>query len=96
MTTRRELTAAIRQRYEAADRNSKKMILDEFVKVTGYHRKHAIRVLTAQVDTQRERSVGHRIYREAVKEALIVLWEAVRFSAVKQPCRLTGRAAGGC
>jgi len=44
--------------------------------VTGYHRKHAIRVLTAQVDTQRERSVGHRIYREAVKEALIVLWEA--------------------
>jgi hypothetical protein len=52
------------------------MILDEFVKVTGYHRKHAIRVLTAQVDTQRERSVGHRIYREAVKEALIVLWEA--------------------
>ena len=76
MTTRRELTAAIRQRYEAADRNSKKMILDEFVKVTGYHRKHAIRALTAQGYTQRGRPVGHRIYQEAVKEALIVLWEA--------------------
>ena len=76
MTTRRELTAAISQRYEAADRNSKKMILDEFVKVTGYHRKHAIRALTAQGHTQRGRPVGHRIYQEAVKEALIVLWEA--------------------
>ena len=57
LTTRPELTAAIRQRYEAADRNNKKMILDELVKVTGHHRKHAIRVLTAQVDTQREGSV---------------------------------------
>src|SRR5664279_6578043 len=76
LTTRRELTAAIRQRYEAADRNSKKMILDEFVKVTGYHRKHAIRALTAQGYTQRGRPVGHRTYQEAVKEALIVLWEA--------------------
>jgi hypothetical protein len=45
LTTRRELTAAIRQRYQAADRNSKKLILDEFIKVTGYHRKHAIRAL---------------------------------------------------
>src|ERR1035437_6765264 len=76
LTTRRELTAAIGQRYRTADRNGKKLILDEFVKVTGYHRKHAIRVLTAQGYTQRGRPVGHRIYREAVKEALIVLWEA--------------------
>ena len=51
LTTRRELTAAISQRYRAADRNEKKLILDEFVKVTGYHRKHAIRVLTAQAYT---------------------------------------------
>jgi hypothetical protein len=76
LTTRRELTAAISQRYQAADRNGKKLILDEFVKVTGYHRKHAIRVLTAQGYTQSGRPVGHRIYQEAVKEALIVLWEA--------------------
>jgi hypothetical protein len=75
-TTRRELTAAISQRYRAADRNEKKLILDEFVKVTGYHRKHAIRVLTAQAYTPQGRPVGHRIYQEAVKEALIVLWEA--------------------
>jgi hypothetical protein len=47
LTTRRELTAAISQRYQAADRNGKKLILDEFVELTKYHRKHAIRLLTA-------------------------------------------------
>ena len=34
--TRRELTAAIRARYQAANRNGKKLILDEFTKVAGY------------------------------------------------------------
>jgi len=48
LNTRRELTAAVSGRYRTADRNSEKLILDEFVKVTGFHRKHAIRVLTAQ------------------------------------------------
>jgi hypothetical protein len=48
LSTRREVTAAIRQRYQAANRAGKKLILDEFTKVTGYHRKHAIRALTTQ------------------------------------------------
>jgi hypothetical protein len=76
LTTRRELTAAISQRYQAADRNGKKLILDEFVKLTSYHRKHAIRLLTAQGCTHQGRQVGHRTCQEAVKESLIVLWEA--------------------
>jgi hypothetical protein len=76
LTTHRELTEAISHRSQAADRNSKRLILDEFIKVTGYHRKHAIRVLTAHEDAVRERPAARRIYREAVKEALIVLWEA--------------------
>ena len=45
-------------------------------KVTGYHRKHAIRILTAQLMPPPERPAAHRICGEAVKEALIVLWEA--------------------
>ena len=45
LETRRELSAAIAERYRAADRQSKKAILDEFVKVTDYHRNHAIRIL---------------------------------------------------
>jgi hypothetical protein len=76
LTTRRELTSAISQRYRTADRRSKKLILDEFTKVTGYHRKHAIRILTNRPATPRERLAAPRIYREAVKETLIVLWEA--------------------
>ena len=76
MTTRRELTAAIKQRYQAADRVGKKMILDEFTQVTGYHRKHAIRVLTTQPASEPKTRAVRRVYQEAVKEALIVLWEA--------------------
>jgi hypothetical protein len=76
LTTRRELTTAVGQRYQVADRTAKKLILDEFTKITGYHRKHAIRVLTAQPAPMRERPAPQRIYREAAKEALIVLWEA--------------------
>ena len=45
MATRRELVAAIRERYGAATREEKGRILDELVAVAGYHRKHAIRVL---------------------------------------------------
>jgi hypothetical protein len=41
----REYVAAIRERYYQATRAGKGQILDEFVKVTGYHRKAAIRVL---------------------------------------------------
>ena len=45
VTTRRELIDAVAARYRAAGRNPKKEILDEFVKVKGFHRKHAIRAL---------------------------------------------------
>ena len=76
LTTRRELTAAIRQRYQAANRAGKKMILDEFTQVTGYHRKHAIRVLTTQPVSEPKTRAVRRVYQEAVKEALIVPWEA--------------------
>lgn len=45
MATGSELTAAIMDRYRSARRADKRRILDEFVTVAGYHRKHAIRVL---------------------------------------------------
>jgi hypothetical protein len=62
LKTRRELTVAISQRYRAADRKNKKLILDEFTKVTGYHRKHAIRILAAQPDPPLQRPAACRIY----------------------------------
>ena len=75
MATRRELTAVISRRYREADRVGRKHILDEFTKITGYHRKHAIRLLTAPPMPTQERPCRH-IYQEAVREALVVLWEA--------------------
>ena len=45
MATRAELVEAVGDRYRSADRRSKGRILDEFVAVTGFHRKHAMRLL---------------------------------------------------
>jgi hypothetical protein len=74
---RRELLLAIAQRYGQAERSSRRAILDEFVAITGYHRKHAIRVLaTAQTDNPTVRRPRLRLYDEAVRQALVVLWEA--------------------
>ena len=39
---KRELLATIRDRYRASSKHDKTRILDEFVAVTGHHRKHAI------------------------------------------------------
>ena len=76
LETRRELSAAIAERYRTADRLGKKAILDEFVKVTGYHRKHAIRIMNAKQVAGQRNPVGERTHQAAVDEALIVLWEA--------------------
>lgn len=76
MTTRQELTVSVAERYRAADRKGKKAILDEFAKVTGYHRKHAIRVLRNNKQLAQRKPAGQRVYQEAVEESLIVLWEA--------------------
>ncbi len=45
MKTRDELVAAVRRRYVGSGRAEKTQILDEFVAVTGHHRKHAMRLL---------------------------------------------------
>ena len=50
MATRRELIDAIAERYRSANRIEKKQILDEFIEVTGFHRKHAIRALRRTCD----------------------------------------------
>ncbi|UCC91048.1 MAG: hypothetical protein JSW24_02580, partial [Dehalococcoidia bacterium] len=42
-TSRREYTEAVRWRYLQCSKRDKGKILDEFTKVTGYHRKAAIR-----------------------------------------------------
>jgi Integrase core domain len=74
---RAELTDVVRRRYCAASGAEKRKILDEFVAVTGYHEKSAIRALNAE-PTTKSRQIRNRpsLYDEAVRAALIVLWEA--------------------
>lgn len=77
MATRKELIESIGARYREAGSSEKSAILDEFVAVTGYHRKHAIRVLGSRAQAAPPpRQPRHRLYDEAVRQALIVLWEA--------------------
>jgi hypothetical protein len=77
MATRRELVVAIRGRYLSVGRGEKIKILDEFVALTGFHRKHAMRLLRGTAPPLEIRSrPGRRVYGEAVRAALIMVWEA--------------------
>lgn len=77
MATRKELIESVGARYREAGSSEKSAILDEFVAVTGYHRKHAIRVLGSRAQAAPPpRQPRHRLYDEAIRQALIVLWEA--------------------
>jgi hypothetical protein len=76
-SARAELTNAVQRRYSAATGAEKRKILNEFIAVTGYHEKSAIRALNAEPTVKkRQTRVRTSLYDEAVRAALIVLWEA--------------------
>jgi len=67
----------LRERYQRSTKVAKSRILDELVKITGYHRKYAVRLLRKPLMPRDGQVPGRRrIYNDAVKESLIVLWEA--------------------
>lgn len=75
--TKGELVRAVSERYLHASKADKRRILDQFVVITGHHRKHSIRLLNSTAELVAPRhSSRFLVYDEAVKEALIVLWEA--------------------
>jgi hypothetical protein len=77
MATRDELVAAVAGRYASGNRVERSRILDEFAAVTGHHRKHAMRLLRVGLSGGRSGPrPGRRVYGEAVRAALIVIWEA--------------------
>ena len=76
MATRKELIEAVGARYRSAPMSDRKKILDEFVALTGYHRKHASRLLSGASEDGCQRRPRNRLYDEAVHQALVVLWEA--------------------
>ena len=84
MGARREVLAAVAERYRAVGRTEKGRILDELSAMTGWHRKHAVRALSARATGQVASAVEggaepkrrRRRKYEGVRDALTALWEA--------------------
>jgi len=89
---KRELLARVVPRYQSATSQQKSVILDEFVAVTGYARKYAIRLLAhpallpAPLTRPRE-----RFYGTAVRDALVVAWTAANRICAKRLVPLLAR-----
>jgi hypothetical protein len=71
----KEYVIAIRDRYQRANKQEKGKILDEFVQVTGYHRKAAIRLLGKPAKPVGKHRGRPGRYNMAV-EPLKAIWEA--------------------
>jgi hypothetical protein len=77
MSTRDDLVVALSGRYASSSRQEQGRILDEFTALSGLHRKHAMRLLRAGQSGRRHGPrPGRRLYDDAMRQALIVLWEA--------------------
>jgi hypothetical protein len=82
----REYAAAVRPRYQRAGRREKGQLLDRFCEVTGYHRKAAIRLLSAPPAEARGGRGGPRrgrppTYGPEVQAAVTQVW-----TALDRPC----------
>ena len=79
LKSKRELLEVVRPRYLKASKAEKQTMLDEFTSATGYHRKHAIRVLKNQVQVQNHLKgkikTYKTIYGGEVVQALEQIWE---------------------
>ena len=77
LKSKRELSEVVRPRYLKASKFEKQKILDEFTSATGYHRKHANRVLKNRVrkGLRRKRTSYQAVYRGKVVQALEQIWE---------------------
>jgi len=72
--SKRELTETIRERYLRVSKTEKTKIIDEFVATTGYHRKHAIRLLRRGAGKGKRRG-RQAIYQGEVVKVLEQIWE---------------------
>ena len=71
MATRDELVVALSARYARSGRAERSRVLDEFTAVTGFHRKHAMRLLRSGKPGQPSGPrLNRRVYDNAVREAL--------------------------
>ncbi len=79
MTTelKREYLKMVRLRYHRSPKNQRTLILDEFCKVFGFTRKHAIRLLNDDMSDQIRKPGPERRYGSDVDEHLRHLWECM-------------------
>ena len=92
LKSKRDLLEVVRPRYLKASKIDKRQMLDEFTSVTGYHRKHAIRVLKNQKPLRnrlkKKTKTYKTIYGGEVVRALKQIWEIYGCISSKrlQPC----------
>ena len=65
LKSKRELREVLRARYLKANKVEKQKMLDEFTLATGYHRKHAIRVLKSKEQSQNRLKRKTKTYKAA-------------------------------
>ena len=75
---RREYLLTMRRRYSAAGRSDRSRLLDEMVMVTGFHRKHLIRVVRREPSARR-RPTRATVYGAEVIGALAAIWRAADY-----------------
>src|SRR2546426_11349027 len=79
-TSRLEYLQTIQERYQRASKGEKHRMLNEFCKVTRYHRKYALRLLNGPRLAARPRTRRRRpTYPEAVTRALAFIWKAAGY-----------------
>lgn len=72
-----EYAEEIRKRYRKATKAGKGVLLDEFIQVTGLHRKSAIRLLNSRTEFEDKKRRGRKKeYGMREKEAIEQIWEA--------------------
>jgi hypothetical protein len=85
--SKKEYIQAILRRYHEADRFEKSRILDEFCRICGYHRKHAITKLSPSNRLRKSHRKPGRPSRYAKPEILMVLaciWQTAHYPCSKR------------
>jgi len=72
-----DYVVALRGRYRSGGRRTKSQVLDEFVRVTGYHRKTGIRLLAGKGRPSGGRRGRRQQYGAEARAALKEIWEAL-------------------
>ena len=77
LKSKRELLEAVRPRYLKANKAEKQKMLDEFTSATGYHRKHAIRVLKNKVQSQNHLKGKTKTYKTVYGGEVVQVLEQI-------------------